>query len=158
MSNSDLTFLFICTGNTCRSPMAEQIFNDKSKDLSAHALSAGLYAKAGSPINPQAAVALTNLGYSPKEHSSNLVSIEVAKEADVILVFTQDQKTAMVERYPDVVGKLFTISEYANGEQGQDVLDPYGKSDEVYKETAETIDSLVEVIVNSLKTNQSASP
>ena len=152
MSNSDLTFLFICTGNTCRSPMAEQIFNDKSKDLSAHALSAGLYAKAGSPINPQAAVALTNLGYSPKEHSSNLVSIEVAKEADVILVFTQAQKTAMAERYPGVVGKLFTISEYANGEQGQDVLDPYGKSDEVYKETAETIDSLVEVIVNSLQT------
>ena len=153
MSNSTFTVLFVCTGNTCRSPIAEQIFNDKAKDLSALALSAGLYAKAGSPINPQAAVALTNLGYSPKEHSSNLVSIEVANDADVILVFTQDQKTAMVERYPDVVGKLFTISEYANGEQGQDVLDPYGKSDEVYKETAETIDSLVEVIVNSLKTN-----
>lgn len=155
MSNSDLTFLFICTGNTCRSPMAEQVFNEKAKGLAAHSFSAGLSANLGSPMNPQASEALTNLGYTPTAHSSNLVSTQAVEQADVILTFTQDQKNEVAERFPAAVGKLFTISEYANRETGasEDVSDPYGKSAEVYREAAETINSLVEVIVSSLKTN-----
>ena len=160
MSNSDLTVLFVCTGNTCRSPLAEQIFNERTKDLSAHAFSAGLDAKPGSPINPQAADSLTSLGYSPTSHSSTLVSTEAVEEADVILTFTQDQKNELGQRFPTAVQKLFTISEYANSTSGnhEDVSDPYGKNAEVYKETAETIDSLVGLIVSSLKANQSARP
>ena len=155
MSNSDLTLLFVCTGNTCRSPMAEQIFNEQARGLSAHAISAGLNAKPGSPINPQAADALTQLGYSPKDHSSTLVSAEVVEKADVILTFTKDQKNVVAQRFPAAAEKLFTISEYANSPSGkhEDVSDPYGKSAEVYKESAETIDSLVELIVSSLKTS-----
>ena len=155
VSNSDLTVLFVCTGNTCRSPMAEQIFNEQARGLSAHAISAGLDAKPGSPINPQAPVALTQLGYSPKEHSSTLVSTEAVEEADVILTFTEDQKVELGQRFPAVVEKLFTISEYANSTSGkhEDVADPYGKSSEVYQESAETIDSLVGLIVSSLKTS-----
>ena len=155
MSDSDLTVLFVCTGNTCRSPMAEQIFNEQAKDLSAHASSAGLNANPSSPINPQAADALTHLGYSPKEHSSTLVSTEAVEEADVILTFTENQKNELGQRFPAAIEKVFTISEYANSGAGmtEEVLDPYGKSAEVYKETAETIDSLVELIVGSLKAN-----
>ena len=155
MSNSDLTLLFVCTGNTCRSPMAEQIFNEQARALSAHAISAGLDAKAGSSMSPQAADALSSLGYTPTEHRSTLVSTEAVEEADVILTFTQDQKDEVAKRFPAAVEKLFTISEYANSTSGkhEDVSDPYGKSAEVYKETAETIDSLVELIVSSLKAN-----
>ena len=155
MSNSDLAVLFVCTGNTCRSPMAEQIFNEQARGLSAHAISAGLNAKPGSPINPQAADSLTSLGYTPTEHRSTLVSTEAVEEADVILTFTQDQKDEVAKRFTAAVEKLFTISEYANSTSGkhEDVSDPYGKSAEVYKETAETINSLVELIVGSLKTN-----
>jgi protein-tyrosine phosphatase len=155
VSNTDLTVLFVCTGNTCRSPMAEQIFNEQARGLSAHAFSAGLNANPGSPMNPQAATALTELGYSPKEQSSTIVSTEAVEEADVILTFTEDQKDELGKRFPAAIGKLFTISEYANRGTGtsEDVLDPYGKSAEVYQETAETIDSLVELIVSSLKTS-----
>lgn len=155
VTDSDLTVLFVCTGNTCRSPMAEQIFNEQARDLSAHASSAGLNAKPGSPINPQAADALTHLGYSTKEHRSTLVSTEAVEEADVILTFTENQKNELGQRFPAAIEKVFTISEYANGGSGLsvDLSDPYGKSAEVYEETAETIDSLVELIVSSLKTN-----
>ena len=155
VSNSDLNILFICTGNTCRSPIAEQLFNERTQGLSAHAFSAGLDAKPGSPMNPKAADALTNLGYTPTIHSSILVSAEAVDEADVILTFTQNQKNELGERFPVSNGKLFTISEYAKSGTGksQDVADPYGKSADVYRETAETIDSLVEVIVSSLKTS-----
>ena len=135
--------------------MAEQIFNERTKGLPAHAFSAGLSAHLGSPMNPQASAALVNLGYAPTSHSSALVSPEAVEQADVILTFTQDQKNEMAERFPAAFGKLFTVSEYANGSLGknEDVADPYGKSAEVYKETAETINSLVELIVGSLKTN-----
>ena len=131
--------------------MAEQIFNEQAKGLSAHALSAGLDAKPGSPKNPQAADALNKLGYTPTAHSSTLISTEELEKADLILTFTQDQKSELGNRFPAAIEKLFTISEYANGEQGKDVLDPYGKSAEVYQETAETINALVKVIVSSIK-------
>jgi protein-tyrosine phosphatase len=150
MSNSDPNVLFVCTGNTCRSPIAEQIFNQQARDLSALATSAGLDAKEGSPINPQASHALNQLGFSTTEHSSRLISAEAIGQADVVLVFTQDQKNELAERFPAAIGKLFTISEYANGAV-QDVPDPYGKSEEVYQETAETINALVKVIVSSIK-------
>lgn len=135
--------------------MAEQIFNEKTKGLSAHASSAGLDANPGSPMNPQASEALTNLGYTPTDHSSTLITTQAIEEADVILTFTQDQKDEVAKRFPAAVEKLFTISEYANGGTGtsEDVADPYGETAEVYKETAETISSLVDLIVGSLKTN-----
>lgn len=153
MSNSDLNILFVCTGNTCRSPMAEQIFNRQARDLSAHATSAGLDAQDGSPINPLAVKALKGLGYSPTEHSSKPLSTEEVEAADVILTFTQSQKIELGQRFPAASGKLFTISEYANAglSEIEDVPDPYGKSEAVYQETAERIASLVKVIVGSLK-------
>jgi protein-tyrosine phosphatase len=153
VSNSDLNILFVCTGNTCRSPMAEQIFNHQARDLSAHATSAGLDAQEGSPINPHAEEALNGLGYSPTEHSSKLLSIEAVEAADVILTFTQSQKIELGQRFPAANGKVFTISEYANAglSEIEDVPDPYGKSAVVYQETAETITSLVKVIVSSLR-------
>jgi protein-tyrosine phosphatase len=80
-----------------------------------------------------------------------LISTEELEKADLILTFTQDQKSELGNRFPAAIEKLFTISEYANGEQGKDVLDPYGKSAEVYQETAETINALVKVIVSSIK-------
>lgn len=153
MSNSDLNILFVCTGNTCRSPMAEQIFNQEARVLSAHATSAGLEAHEGSSINLLAVKALKGLGYSPTEHSSKLLSIEAAEAADVILTFTQSQKIELGQRFPATSGKLFTISEYANSglDKIEDVPDPYGKSEAVYQETAERIASIVKVIVGSLK-------
>ena len=153
MSNSDLNVLFVCTGNTCRSPMAEQIFNQEALDVSAHATSAGLDAQEASPINPLAVEALKGLGYSPTEHSSKLLSTEAVEAADVIVTFTQSQKIELGQRFPAADGKVFTISEYANTgvSEIEDVPDPYGKSAVVYQETAETIASLVKVIVSSLK-------
>jgi protein-tyrosine phosphatase len=104
-------------------------------------------------MNPQAVDALTALGYNSTTHSSTLISVEAVEEADVILTFTQGQKIEMAERFPAAIEKVFTISEYANRGSGisVDVSDPYGRSPEVYKETAETIASLVELIVGSLK-------
>ena len=153
MSNTDLTVLFVCTGNTCRSSMAEQLFNLKAKDLSAHAFSAGLDAKPGSSMSLQAAEAMAALGYNSTAHSSTLLSVEAVEEADVILTFTQGQKIELGEGFPAAIEKVFTISEFANRGSGisVDVSDPYGRGAEVYKETAETIDSLVELIVSSLK-------
>ena len=133
--------------------MAEQIFNRQARDFGAHATSAGLDAQEGSPINPHAVEALQGLGYSPTEHSSELLSIEAVDVADVILTFTQSQKIELGQRFPAASGKLFTISEYANSglSEIEDVPDPYGKSEGVYQETAERIASLVKGIVGSLK-------
>lgn len=133
--------------------MAEQIFNQQARDLSAHASSAGLDAQEGLPINPLAVEALKGLGYSPTEHSSKLISTEAVEVADVILTFTQSQKIELGQRFPAASGKLFTISEYANAglSEIEDVPDPYGESQVVYQETAERIASLVKGIVGSLK-------
>jgi protein-tyrosine phosphatase len=107
-------------------------------------------------MNPKAVAALTSLGFSLSRHSSTPVSAELLDKADMVLTFTQEQKHLLEVRNPLVANKCFTMSQYANMaeqvsiERNPDVEDPYGKSEQVYRETAETINSLLEVIVSSL--------
>lgn len=106
--------LFVCTGNTCRSPMAEGLFRKMAEreGLSCEVRSAGVSAWDGSPISQHSGHILQARGVFDRL-SSNAVTDENVLWADLILTMTSGHKEAVIRRYPEAVDKVYTLKEYA---------------------------------------------
>ena len=138
-----MNILFVCTGNTCRSPMAEGITRalaaEQHKDVTT--VSAGLFAAYGAKPTEQAVVAVRSIA-DISDHESRPLTMELVNAADLIIGMTKDHKSVLLRQFPFEEGKIKTISEW--GGQDGDVTDPYGADQIIYNQCAEQIYHLVE--------------
>lgn len=147
--------VFVCTGNTCRSPMAMAIFNSlaiqQGLESSFTAGSAGLSAAEGEAVSSYAILAVKDYpGCDLTAHTAHRLEPKDVKESGLILTMEAIHKQYINSRYPEAYRKVYTLKEYAYGKPS-DVIDPIGGSPLVYRKCAAEIAEAVESVLEKLK-------
>lgn len=143
-----MEILFVCTGNTCRSPMAEGILNYLSfkEDLNFKAKSAGIFARQGGDISPNSIESMKELDMDISHYKSKSIESLELEDMDLILVMGKSHKEFLVNRYPHLQEKVFLLNQYAFG-KNQDIQDPFGGDLEDYKSVVDEIyNAILEII------------
>lgn len=128
------TILVVCTGNSCRSPMAAGWLNHKLCGRGWRAESAGLAAWEGAPAAPEAVEVMREIGVDISGHRSRPLTNEIAAAADWILTMTADQRRQIEQRFPAARGKTRLLTSFGPGPAGE-VADPIGLPLDVYRHT-----------------------
>lgn len=148
-------FLFVCSGNTCRSPMAAAIANaeiarrlripiESLETVNVRALSAGVSARAGAPMTAEADEVLRSLNVPVKPHAARSLTPELAERAELIFCMTAEHRQKVVELLPSVAGKTYCL------DLQRDVEDPIGKGISAYIACARRIQAAVQVRFNEI--------
>ncbi|HDX9613305.1 TPA: low molecular weight protein arginine phosphatase [Bacillus toyonensis] len=136
--------LFVCTGNTCRSPMAEALLRHHGGDKF-EVQSAGVFAYPGSDASIYAKEALAEKGISI-DHAAQQVNEALLDWADIVVTMTENHKQIVLGHYPSVEKKLNTLYGLTEG-IGKDISDPFGGSLSIYKETLDEMEKLVQTLL-----------
>ncbi|MDD5301564.1 MAG: low molecular weight protein arginine phosphatase [Elusimicrobia bacterium] len=140
--------LFVCTGNTCRSPLAEHFFVKLSREagLPCAASSAGTQAAIGMPLSRGAAAIFAARGVGPVAHRARRVDKALLDAADAVYVMERAHRDELLARFPETKAKLFVLREAA-GLKPVDVEDPVGADAAEYQACASSIEEALQIIV-----------
>lgn len=164
--------LTVCTGNLCRSPLAERllVLRAAERGVEVHVEGAGTRARNGTSMHPETQRVLRGYGGNPEGFGSRLLTPAVVKGQDLILTASVAHSSAVAEQSPAAWKKTFTLLEVAAIARAHpeatladlhnlrrsvdgvelDVLDPIGQSADVFDSTGAQISDAVDAIVELL--------
>ncbi len=144
--------LFVCTGNTCRSPMAAALMQKKinerfgvGDEVPVMVSSAGVSAFGGDPASQGARQAIRGYGMDLEQHRSTQLHSYLIEQADLILVMGGRHRSVIASQWPEYAQKVHLIST-----DGRDVADPFGGSLELYQQCARELDQYTTQWVDQL--------
>ena len=151
------TILFLCTGNVCRSPMAEGLFRHAVKGRGEFCiLSAGLGAVDGEPPTHHSVQAMKEIGIDISRQRSRALTTELVKQADLILGMTHSHTDTVALLYPQAVEKTFLLREFDETLEAyeKDISDPIGSPYHIYAECRDQIEQGIVTLLKFMEKNQ----
>ena len=152
---SQIKFLFVCTGNTCRSPMAEGIFRkylaeklqcniDQLNNFGYKMCSAGIMGLSGAPASAEAMAACAALGVDLRAHRNQGLSTELLEDSDFIFVMEQIHKERIIALNPKAASKCVLLA------SDKEISDPIGHPQEFFNSCAGMIETAVKQRISEL--------
>lgn len=145
--------LLVCSGNTCRSPMAQGLLLKYIADLQAKGiligydvLSAGLYTIDGLPATPEALRVMLLEGIDISKHRSKQIDADLMEKADLILTMTSRHSEELGKQYPEKRHRIFSVGEFI-GESAKEISDPYGRGEKAYLDSLQEIKGVLRQII-----------
>jgi protein-tyrosine phosphatase len=148
--------VFVCTGNTCRSPMAEVMMRRRIADRLGCGLealedrgvlvhSAGIAAMTGGRASPEAVEVMREMGLDLRDHESQPLSDRIVRFADLVLTMTRGHLDGILAHWPAVAPRAALLSR-----DGGDISDPIGGPPEMYRRCAQQIDRQLELWLDEI--------
>ena len=159
-----LMIVMVCTGNTCRSPMAGALLRkrlaeklgcppNQLEDAGVMVISAGIAAMCGAGASPEAVKTMADLGIDIRDHESQPLNERVARFADLILTMTRGHCDSICTQWPDAAPRVRQVCH-----DHQDVSDPIGGPESLYQQCAAQIDAQLPDWIEQLDLSQLIPP
>lgn len=150
-----MKILFVCSGNTCRSVIAEwffrKILKDKGFDDTVEVSSRGTIGGVYLSVPEEVINIMIDEGIDDFKHISKPLDEDILKDSDLILVMEESHKKFIERNFSFAKEKTSLLKEYVNDKEGKEIYDPIGCSQEVYNKTANEIKTLVQKLWDKIK-------
>jgi glycine hydroxymethyltransferase len=153
MTSGIKKILVVCTGNMCRSPMAEGFLKKElSREDGYEIISAGISAISGMAPTAEAVQAMREENIDISLYQSKPLSNELVKQADIILVMSGMHKDFIIKTMPDSESKVFLLNGFSGlCEELSSIPDPVGQPLEVYRKVRDQIKMASKAVLNKIK-------
>ena len=150
--------MFICTGNICRSAMADWMLKSKLKEErieQVQVFSSGIYAQDGDTSTYEAIEVMKEVGIDLKKHRATNTRNSNIQEMDLILGMTNSHKEELMHMYPNLKDKIFTLKEYVgynvDGHEKINIKDPWSYGIAVYRFCLSEIEECINSLIAKIK-------